>query len=169
MRKSVFALLAIAFWTGASGFLLVAKRSHTPEDLFLEPAKNVRKSPSYQKVLNYGDNPVALERAKIDYLIDRMRESTCTFYRNKVAHSGPRGAAHLTWKYRRKVSRIEKVQDFIEEIATRSSTSGELYLIKCGQAEAYPVRDVLLNELERLEGLLQEDQGQPIKEGKYAS
>lgn len=169
MRKSLCTLFATVFWIGASGFLLAAKRSPAPEDLFLTPAGNLRETSSYKRVLIYGDNPLALERAKIDYLIDRVRDSTCIFYRNGVAHSGPRGAAHLAWKYKRKLSRIAKVQDFIEEIATRSSASGELYLMQCGQEVSYPVRDILLNELYRLEELLKEDQGQPMKEGQLAS
>lgn len=113
----------------------------------------------YRKILGVADNPAARERAQIDYLIEVMRKSPYTFIRNGVEHSGARGAAHLIWKYHRKLSKVHSVQSFIDEIATRSSLSGELYLVKLEEGKTYPLRELLTNEWQRLESSLKEDRG----------
>lgn len=142
-----------------TGFFRV--KSPTPPDIFLAPASygDIHPKPSYRKLLGLADNRGALERAKIDYLIELMEHSPYTFIRNGASYSGARGAAHLIWKYYRKVSKVNSAQGFIDEIATRSSLSGELYLVKLDGKSTYPLRDLLVNELSRLEAVLKEERG----------
>ncbi|MBI4550582.1 MAG: DUF5329 family protein [Candidatus Omnitrophica bacterium] len=149
----VLLLLSAAF--GASGFLRA--RTVTPEDVYFCPKNETRTSPVYSKMTEVLENPGALERLKIDFLIEKIKKSPYSFIRNGVPYNGPRSSAHLVWKYRRKVARIVTAHDFINNIATRSSISGELYLVRLKDGRTYPMRDVLLNELRRLEESLKED------------
>jgi len=91
-----------------------------------------------------------------------MGHSPYTFIRNGTSYSGVRGAAHLIWKYHRKISKVNSAQEFIDEIVTRSSLSGELYWVKLDGKSTCPLRDLLVNELSRLEAALKEEPPQPI-------
>lgn len=69
-------------------------------------------------------------QAEIDYLIGRVERSGCEFVRNGSAHPAPEAAAHL----RKKLSAARRslnVEQFIDHIASKSSMSGEPYLIRC--------------------------------------
>ncbi len=140
-----------------SGFLSV--KSKTPADVYFMPgpATDIRQNPLYRKALDVAKNPRALERIKIDYLIELMRHSPYTFIRNGASHTGEEGSRHLLWKYHRNISKVDSAQIFIDEIATRSSASGDLYLVKTDEA-SYPLRDILMNELIRLNMALEKDQ-----------
>jgi len=159
MNKSVFfisAFLVLSAMT-CSGFLSV--KSRTPANVYFTPgpAADIRQNPLYRRALVAAKNPNALERIKIDYLIELIRHSPYTFIRNGAGHTGKQGAAHLLWKYRHALAKVTSAQIFIDEIATRSFSSGELYLVKSGET-SYPLRDILINELTRLNLALKEDQ-----------
>lgn len=159
--KKLFPFLALFLCATAlvtTGFFRT--KTQTPADVFLAPsATSLHQKPSYRKVLSVSDNPGAMERAKIDYLIELVRQSPYTFIRNGVTHSGPRSATHLLWKYHRQVSKVDSAQKFIDEIATRSSLSGELYLVKLDGQKTYPLRDLLYNEFNRLKVALKKEDG----------
>jgi hypothetical protein len=156
MRKFAFIVFSLFI---CSAFL---KKPDTPPDIFLAGGE-IRSTPSYQKVLRFLKDPVALEKAKIDYLISRMRSSDYRFDRNGVFFSGKRGAAHLLWKYHNKSEKqIKTALDFIHVIATRSSSSGEFYKVHVSDYQVYPLGDLLLNELRRLEELLKSEPNKPI-------
>lgn len=75
-------------------------------------------------------------RAEIDALMGRLESSGCQFYRNGDWHTAAEARTHLL----RKLDSIEgkttvgKTETFIELAATRSSSSGQAYQVKCGQA-----------------------------------
>lgn len=79
-------------------------------------------------------NPDALAQAdapaEIEFLITRIGQSGCQFVRNGSAHPAPEAAAHLRNKLgaaRRSLS----TEQFIEHVASKSSMSGQPYLIRC--------------------------------------
>lgn len=140
----------------------------TPEAVFLGRG-DVRDSQAYRRVSDYLQKGAALERAKIDFLLELIRRSRYIFLRNGAIYSGGRAAAHLTWKYHRKAVKIVTAQEFIEDVATRSKSTGRLYLVKMGEKESYPLRDVLLNELRRLDRFLEEDKKSLVEKGRQTA
>ncbi|MSQ21391.1 MAG: hypothetical protein EXR39_18075 [Betaproteobacteria bacterium] len=71
----------------------------------------------------------------IDYLLTRIEQSSCQFVRNSKVHPPSEAALHLRNK-RAAASRELTPEQFIETIASKSSMSGEPYLIRCkGQAD----------------------------------
>jgi Family of unknown function (DUF5329) len=71
----------------------------------------------------------------IDYLLGRIEQSSCQFVRNGTTHPPADAAEHLR-KKRTAARREMTPEQFIENIASKSSMSGEPYLIRCkGQAD----------------------------------
>ena len=68
---------------------------------------------------------------EIDYLISSVGKSGCTFIRNGKRYSRKDARAHLKSKRRRNAHLIDSTEEFIEKIASKSSTSGKVYLISC--------------------------------------
>ena len=68
---------------------------------------------------------------EIDYLIDSVGRGGCTFIRNDRRYSGRDAREHLQSKRQRNAQLIDTTEEFIEKIASESSTSGEPYLISC--------------------------------------
>ena len=129
----------------------VQAENETPPALLLATAAGPE-DPAYSKALTRTENqPFASERAKINYLIQRIRQSDYTFIRNGESFAGSRAATHLLWKFQRKGNGVKTAADFIMKIASRSSLTGQLYMIRMNDGRAYPVRDLLFNELRNLE------------------
>ena len=121
----------------------------TPSDLFL--ISNIRDNSFFVIASSNKDDKVYLERIKIRYLIEAVQKSSLIFIRNGKTYRGTEAAAHLSWKYSFAGKRVENVHDFIEKIASQSIQTGSSYLVRTSDGETYPLRDVLYNELERLE------------------
>ena len=68
---------------------------------------------------------------EIDYLIGSVGRNGCTFIRNDRQYSGRDAREHLRSKRRRNARLIDSTEEFIEKIASESSTSGKPYLISC--------------------------------------
>ena len=79
-----------------------------------------------------------------------------SFIRNGETHSGSEAAAHLLWKYLQAGGRVQTTHDFIEGIASQSIQTGSRYWVKIPTGKTYPLRDILYNELQRLEQSLKE-------------
>jgi hypothetical protein len=62
---------------------------------------------------------------EIDYLISSVGKSGCTFIRNGKRYSGRDARAHLKSKRRHNAHLIDSAEDFIEKLASKSSTSGK--------------------------------------------
>ena len=70
------------------------------------------------------------EPSDIERLIQRIERSPCSFVRNGTAYDGAKAAAHLRNKVRA-AQRNLTVDEFVDHIASKSSLSGQPYLIRC--------------------------------------
>jgi hypothetical protein len=76
-------------------------------------------------------------RAEVEYLLESIDTSGCTFLRNGSWYSGASAKAHLRTKYDYLASRdlIATTEDFIDKGATKSSRTGTPYKVRCRQEE----------------------------------
>jgi hypothetical protein len=83
-------------------------------------------------------SPIAVD--EINYLLGFIGRSGCKFYRNGSWYDSHRAQSHLRDKYKYLAARdrIKTTDDFIEQVATRSSMSGEEYQIQCEAGPAVP-------------------------------
>lgn len=89
-------------------------------------------------ILTYGADQQAIEDQKIQFLLKQVEESQAVFIRNGDEHKPKRARQHLEQKMNmarkmfwffgpaKKITAIE----FIEKIASESSTTGEKYKLK---------------------------------------
>ena len=70
------------------------------------------------------------ERERIEQLLESMQGSSVTFIRNGKEYDGTEAAAHLRRKWNAAGDRIQTTEQFIDHIATRSSTSGRPYQLR---------------------------------------
>ena len=70
-------------------------------------------------------------RAEIDALLSKLQASDCQFNRNGAWHSGAEAKEHLQRKfdYLERRGAIDSAEKFIELAASRSSTTGKVYLL----------------------------------------
>ena len=85
---------------------------------------------------------------EIQHLLDYVGGSSCTFVRNGVESDAAAARKHLATKYRYARSRIGSAEDFIQLVASRSSMTGEPYLVRCGSSQSLSA-DWLTDELRR--------------------
>jgi hypothetical protein len=71
--------------------------------------------------------------AEVEYLLQYIETSGCSFYRNGTWYDATHARAHLSTKYDYLTERqlIGNAEDFINKAATRSSMSGKPYKIRC--------------------------------------
>jgi len=80
---------------------------------------------------------------EIEYLIDTVRHSACTFIRNGMEYDGAKAADHIAAKYDYYKSDIKTAEDFIDRAATKSALSGKPYLMRCGDGPTVAAADWL--------------------------
>jgi hypothetical protein len=93
------------------------------------------------------------EDQKIDLLLNHIRNlkgATCT--RNGSQHTPTAAADHLQSKREKHASEIKSAEDFIQHLATKSSSSGEYYTVKLSDGREVKLGDVLMQELKKIEG-----------------
>jgi hypothetical protein len=89
---------------------------------------------------------------EIAHLLDFVGMSPCSFIRNGVSHPAKEAKAHLERKYAGVRDRIKTAEDFIDHVASHSSTSGEPYLVRCRPGETRQSAEWFRSELRRLRG-----------------
>lgn len=72
--------------------------------------------------------------SEIDYLLATVAGSDCTFTRNGKDYDGAKARDHLQMKRERGKRYYSNTEEFIENLASKSSWSGKSYRIKCGDA-----------------------------------
>jgi hypothetical protein len=84
--------------------------------------------------------PSAAAKQEVDQLLTRLAASGCTFQRNGTWHSAVDARSHLQKKYEYLLDkkRVGVAEDFIALGASKSSTSGTAYQVKCGVQDPVP-------------------------------
>ena len=75
------------------------------------------------------------ERARITALLDAVEHSGVKFIREGKEYSTVQGRKHLERKLRHAGERVKTAEDFIEGIASRSSTTGRPYFVRLADGE----------------------------------
>lgn len=91
----------------------------------------------------------AKEQQKIEKLLSIIEQSDVSFIRNGVTYSPKEVADHLRTKYENAKDQITSYDLFISEIASKSSMSGEPYLIKLKSGET--IKAVEWYKLQKIE------------------
>lgn len=76
--------------------------------------------------------PDARSSAEIDKILTNIASSGCTFIREGKEYTGSDARKHLEFKLDFVRSRIDTTEQFIERLASKSSTTGNPYHIRCG-------------------------------------
>jgi hypothetical protein len=93
-------------------------------------------------------------RAEIDALLGKLQTSGCQFNRNGSWYSGAEAKSHLLGKleYFENKGNVQNTEQFIELAASKSSSSGKPYQVKCGNEAAVPSQQWLMRQLSVLRG-----------------
>src|SRR5690606_3748461 len=91
------------------------------------------------------------ELQKIERLIETVAAQDAAFMRHGTAYAAADAAEHLRSKLSAAGSRIQTAREFIDQIASRSSVSGEEYHIRFEDGRTMTSREFLQQELEKLE------------------
>lgn len=117
----------------------------------LAPASDWESNTTFQKVLSSAPGTRDREVARIDYLLERVKNSPYNFIRNGSRYTGKRAEAHLRWKYFRNRKRIKTAEDFLNEVATRSKMTGQSYEVVFPNKIRLPLHVLLRRELEEFD------------------
>jgi hypothetical protein len=104
-----------------------------------EPPLESATQPSEAKAAKEGDaaTPDDIETARIQKLIDLIRSNKgAVFIRNGQEHTPAEAADHLERKWKAAGAAITTAEEFIDKIASRSSTTGEPYRIQFDRGES---------------------------------
>ena len=88
------------------------------------------------------------QKLEIDHLLNFVEHSTCRINRNGKFYDGSKAISHIKKKYAYFKNEIQTTEQFIELSATKSTMSGNYYMVECGDGEQVRTKDWLLNELE---------------------
>jgi hypothetical protein len=98
------------------------------------------------------DGEQSLERAKIQGLIEQVDGlKGAVFIRNGAEHTPAEAAEHLRRKWDAAGDQIATVDEFIDNIASKSSTSGEPYRIRTKDGKEMEAGVYLRDQLEQIE------------------
>jgi hypothetical protein len=96
--------------------------------------------------------PPASVQVEVGFLLGYIDGSGCEFYRNGTWHDSKAAQQHLRDKYDYLAARnlIDTTEDFIDKAATKSSLSGQAYVVRCNGGAAVSSSKWLRDELVRL-------------------
>jgi hypothetical protein len=121
-------------------------------DRSLEKRKEVERAAIEARIGERASHPgVLTETEKVELLIERVRASGHTFVRNDKEHSSKDAAEHLTMKFEAAGDRIKTAQEFIKDVASRSSLSGKPYFLRTADGTEHLTRDWLSAQLREIE------------------
>jgi hypothetical protein len=101
--------------------------------------------------LRAADNPLT-EKGKIEALIKHLENlKDATFIRNDSHYEAKTAARFLHGKWQAEEKKIKTAMDFIEKVASVSSTSGKPYVIRFKAGREVKCGEYLRDELKKLE------------------
>lgn len=105
------------------------------------------------KVAAYSDTTNELTEAqKVERLLAYLRGlEGAVFIRNGSEHSNTEAAKHLQAKWEKHKDKIGSAVEFIEKLASASGLTGEDYTIRLPDGTVLTTREVLMQELKRLD------------------
>jgi hypothetical protein len=93
------------------------------------------------------------EAQKIEALIGHVEAlSDAKFVRNGTAYDAKTAGQFLRGKWKARETEIKTAKEFIEKVASMSSTTGKPYLIRLADGREVKSGEYLADELHRLEG-----------------
>lgn len=96
--------------------------------------------------------PDEIEQARIERLIHYVEtRRNMVFVRNGKDHSARDAALFLRAKYAKMGEHVTTAAQFIDQIASRSSTTGEVYKVRFADGRMLPAAKVLREELARMD------------------
>jgi hypothetical protein len=97
-------------------------------------------------------DPSAAERARIERLLDALAaRKDIRFVRNGKEYTGAQAADFLRGKLNWQIDKVATAQDFIQQIGTRSTTSGNVYMVRLADGRELPSAQFLTQELRRID------------------
>lgn len=97
--------------------------------------------------------PETDDDARIVELLARIeKQPDLVFLRNGQEHTAVEAAAHMRKKWEWKRSEVKTVEDFIREVASKSETTGEPYLIRLPDGSELPAEQWLRTQFEDMKG-----------------
>ena len=86
---------------------------------------------------------------EVEHLLAFVKNSGCTINRNGTDHLAKKGVSHIENKYDYFRDDIQNTEDFIEYSATKSTMSGDYYMVTCPGKKTIKTQDWLLTELKK--------------------
>lgn len=104
-------------------------------------------------VAAYSDTTNELTEAlKVERLLAYLRGlEGAVFIRNGSEHSNTEAADHLQAKWEKHKDKISSAKEFVEKLASASGLTGEDYTIRFPDGTTLTTREVLMQELQRLD------------------
>jgi len=88
------------------------------------------------------------QRHEVEHLLKFVANTTCIIDRNGSLHNGPEALSHIKKKYAYFQNKITSTEAFIELTASKSTFSGNVYMVRCEGGKMMTTREWLLDELE---------------------
>jgi len=86
---------------------------------------------------------------EVKHLLNFIKNSGCIINRNGTDHPAKKGVSHIENKYDYYRGDIQNTEDFIEYSATKSTMSGDYYMVTCPGKKTIKTQDWLLTELQK--------------------
>jgi len=89
------------------------------------------------------------QSGEVKYLLAFVEDSGCIINRNGSDYPAEKGLSHIEKKYDYFRYDINSTEEFIELSATKSTMSGDYYMVSCPGKKSIRTKDWLLTELKR--------------------
>ncbi|EPL6455830.1 MULTISPECIES: DUF5329 family protein [Providencia] len=84
------------------------------------------------------------EKARTESLLTELgKQQNLTFTRNGTEHNATDAESHLRLKLRKTEKRLNTTEQFIDNVASKSSITGEIYQVKDAQGNVLPANQYL--------------------------
>ena len=101
-------------------------------------------------VSNAANADVPPEQIKeVNHLLKFVKSSGCIINRNGTDHPAAEGIEHIEMKYDYFRGDIKSTEDFIAYSATKSTMSGDYYMVSCPGKKTIRTQDWLMTELKK--------------------